>query len=107
MAAIGVGVAETIEIAEIRRARGSSLGATDGGTRTMNTAFHVVPQGKRWAVRRAGASRVLAVFDYQIDAQKDATDRARSSKGELIVHGRGGKFRLRNSYGGDPRRSKG
>lgn len=71
------------------------------------TSFHVVPHAGGWAVRRAGASRVLAVFDLQSDAQRDATARARESKGELFVHGRGGRFRLRNSYGSDPRRSKG
>jgi hypothetical protein len=70
-------------------------------------AYHVVPHPDGWAVRLAGASRVTSTHALQSDAEEAARKLARKRGGELIVHGRGGQIRARNSYGGDPASRKG
>ncbi|MFA6965534.1 DUF2188 domain-containing protein [Bosea sp. (in: a-proteobacteria)] len=68
---------------------------------------HVVPNGDKWSVRRAGASRASGTFE----TQREAIDRGRSiaqNQGtELYIHGRDGRIRERNSYGDDPFPPKG
>jgi len=43
----------------------------------------------------------------QAEARSTARKVAKSNEVELLVHGRNGRIRERNSYGSDPRRSKG
>ena len=61
------------------------------------------PRGEQWAVHGEGNSRDTALFD----TQREAIDRARTSAinkgGEVIVQGRNGKIRSKDSYGNDPR----
>jgi hypothetical protein len=68
---------------------------------------HVVPHEGRWRVEVEGRARPDSTHDTQAAARKKARDLARRSKSELLVHGRNGKVRERNTYGGDPRRTKG
>jgi hypothetical protein len=63
---------------------------------------HVVPNGKEWSVRKAGAVRASGLFKTQGEAVKKATEIARNLKSELYIHGKDGRIRARNSYGGDP-----
>ena len=63
---------------------------------------HVVPLGNGWAVKSAGAGRATVITTKQSDAISAARDIARNNHSELIVHGRDGKTRERNSYGNDP-----
>lgn len=63
---------------------------------------HVVPRGKKWAVRKAGAERVTRRFDTQQEAIKAARGIARNQGGEVFIHGRDGRIRERDSYGNDP-----
>ena len=63
---------------------------------------HVVPRGKKWAVRKAGAERVTRRFDTQREAIKAARGIARIKGGEVIIHGRDGRIRRRDSHGNDP-----
>ena len=67
---------------------------------------HVVPLGNGWAVKGAGASRATVITTKQSDAISVARDIARTNSTELIIHGRDGKIRERNSYGTDPHPQK-
>jgi hypothetical protein len=68
---------------------------------------HVVPLGNGWAVKSEGAVRATVITAKQSDAITYARDIARNNSSELIVHGRDGKIRERNSYGNDPHPPKG
>lgn len=60
---------------------------------------HVVKRGSDWAVRKEGAGRDTAVVDTQAEAEKLARQIATNQGGDVITHGRDGKFRERNTYG--------
>lgn len=62
---------------------------------------HVVPNGERWSVRRAGSSRASGTYDTQKEAVAEAKKIARRQETELYVHGRDGRIRERSSYGKD------
>ncbi len=64
------------------------------------------PDGK-WQVRGAGNQRATAITETQRDAISVATEIARNQQSEVIIHGRDGKIRERNSYGNDPFPPKG
>jgi hypothetical protein len=68
---------------------------------------HVVPHQGRWRVELEGTDRPRSAHDTQAAARREAREIARRNKAELLVHGRNGQVRERNSYGHDPRRSKG
>lgn len=62
---------------------------------------HVVPNGGKWSVRKAGASRASGTFATQKEAVRKATEIARNQKSEIFIHGRDGRIRERSSYGND------
>jgi uncharacterized protein YdaT len=68
---------------------------------------HVVPNGDKWSVRRAGAERASGTYSTQKEAIDRAKDIARNQQTELYVHGRDGRIRERTSYGHDPFPPKG
>lgn len=68
---------------------------------------HVVPNGERWSVRRAGASRASGTYTTQQEAIEKARTIARNQGTELYVHGRDGRIRERSSFGNDPFPPKG
>ncbi|WP_415155409.1 DUF2188 domain-containing protein [Maritalea sp.] len=68
---------------------------------------HVVPNGGKWSVRRAGATRATGTYATQQEAIEHAKVIARNQNTELYVHGRDGRIRERNSYGNDPSTVKG
>ena len=68
---------------------------------------HVVPLGNGWAVKSAGATKATIITTKQSDAISVAKGIAKNSQTELIVHGKDGKIRERNSYGKDPNPPKG
>ena len=55
-----------------------------------------------WSIRRQGAERSNGVFRRQADAIAHARELARSSRSELVVHGRDGRIRESDTYGRDP-----
>ena len=63
---------------------------------------HVVPHAGGWAVRGAGNSRATSVHDTQRGAIDAARGIAQNQHSELLIHGRNGQIRDRDSYGGDP-----
>ena len=73
----------------------------------MGKNQHVVSHGERWAVEAEGASEPFAVFKTQSEAWEKAKSIARKERSEALLHGKDGQIRARNTYGSDPRRSKG
>lgn len=71
-------------------------------------AIHTVSRdGVGWANVREGSSRALETFPTKAQAQAAGRRRASADKVEHIVHTRDGRISQRNSYGKDPRASKG
>lgn len=68
---------------------------------------HVVPRDDRWAVKGAGADRPTVVVDTQREAAERAREIARKQGTEVLIHGRDGRIRERDSYGNDPYPPKG
>ncbi|WP_323810410.1 DUF2188 domain-containing protein [Sphingobium baderi] len=68
---------------------------------------HVVPHENGWAVRGAGNSRATSVHETQAEAIGAARDIARNQQSELLIHGRNGQIRERDSFGNDPFPPKG
>lgn len=68
---------------------------------------HVVPHAGGWAVRGAGNGRATSVHDTQRDAIDAARGIAQNQHSELLIHGRNGQIRDRDSYGSDPFPPKG
>ena len=64
-------------------------------------AHHVVPNNRKWSVRRAGSSRASRTYGTQKEAVEKARESARNQQTELYIHGRDGRIRERNSYGRD------
>lgn len=67
---------------------------------------HVVPLGNGWAVQTEGRKTASVITSRQSEAISYARDIAKNQRAEVIVHGRDGKIRKKNSYGKDPNRSK-
>jgi uncharacterized protein YdaT len=68
---------------------------------------HVVPHPQGWAVKGAGADRASSVHGTQREAIESARGIARNQGTELLVHGRNGQIRERDSFGNDPYPPKG
>ena len=64
--------------------------------------LHVIPYAKKWALIKEGDSKVGSTFDTQIEAIEEARKLAKETAGELIIHGRTGRIRERDSYNSDP-----
>jgi len=68
---------------------------------------HVVPNNGQWAVRPEGGSRVTVRTDTQAEAIQVAREISRNQGSELLVHGRDGRIRERDSHGRDPNPPRG
>jgi len=62
------------------------------------TNIHVVPRIDGWIVRKEGTSRATSVHLTQRDAVDAARKIARNESRELVIHGRDGRIRDRDSY---------
>jgi hypothetical protein len=54
-----------------------------------------------------GSGRARSSHSTQSEAARAARQIARNNKAELLIDGRDAKIRERNTYGSDPRRTKG
>jgi Uncharacterized protein conserved in bacteria (DUF2188) len=68
-------------------------------------SVHVIPSGQGWAVEEGG--RQLSTHGTQAEAERVGREEAIRAQAELVVHGRSGQIERKNSYGNDPRSSKG
>lgn len=60
-----------------------------------------------WQVKGAGNNKATSVHSTQRSAWAESKDRARNAGGEAFLQGANGQIRERNTYGHDPRSSKG
>jgi hypothetical protein len=76
----------------------------------MATKAHIVveprPDG-RWARQKNGTQRAASLHDTQAGAERAARAQAKREHTELVVKGKDGRIQRRDSFGNDPRRSKG
>jgi hypothetical protein len=68
---------------------------------------HIVQRGDQWGTLREGAGRTSGNYDTQAEAISAGRDMAKQGQGELLIHGRDGAIRERNTYGHDPFPPKG
>jgi hypothetical protein len=63
---------------------------------------HVVRRDDGWAVLGENNSRDTGVYKTQGKAIKEAGKIAENQRSEVVIHGRDGKIRDKDSYGNDP-----
>ncbi|GAB6746094.1 DUF2188 domain-containing protein [Streptococcus uberis] len=69
---------------------------------------HVVPNSNGgWDVKGEGNSKATKHTSTQAEAIKVATEIAKNNSSEILIHGKNGKIRERNSFGNDPFPPKG
>jgi hypothetical protein len=68
----------------------------------MGKNQHVVKHPDGWAVKGAGNQKATRVIETQQEAIDIAKQIAENQKSEMLIHGRNGRIRERNSYGNDP-----
>ena len=67
-----------------------------------NRNQHVVPHSEGWAVKPEGGQRASSIHRTQAEAIARAREIAQNQKTELLIHGRDGRIRARDSHGADP-----
>ena len=73
----------------------------------MGKNQHVVPRGHAWGIRGEGNERITSLHDTQREAIDAAREIAHDQHAELLIHGRDGRIRDRDSSGHDPFPPKG
>ncbi|MFI3271992.1 MAG: DUF2188 domain-containing protein [Pseudomonadota bacterium] len=68
----------------------------------MSKNQHVLPRDGAWAVRGEGNQKDTSHHITQREAIDAARQIAINQKSELLIHGRDGKIREKNTYGEDP-----
>ncbi len=71
---------------------------------TGNPDVWVSPGDEGWRVHRPGAGRDSSHHDTQAEAIRRATEIAKRERVDLVVRGRDGQIRSKDSYGNDPPR---
>lgn len=64
--------------------------------------LHVVPRIDGWAVRSEGSIRATSIHSSQREAIHAARKVAKKTAAQLVIHGRDGRIRERDSYASDP-----
>lgn len=73
----------------------------------MSKNQHVVPNGSKWAVKGAGNEKYTKITSTQNEAISIAREISKNQNSELIIHGRNGAIRAKDSFGNDPKKTKG
>lgn len=60
-----------------------------------------------WARQKNGTLRAASLHTTQADAEKAARAQAQREGAELVIKGRDGRIQRRDSFGNDPRSSRG
>ena len=68
----------------------------------MGKNQHVVKNDDKWSVKGAGNLKATRNFDTQKEAIDYAKQIAQNQKSEVVIHGKDGKIRDKDSYGNDP-----
>jgi hypothetical protein len=69
--------------------------------------IHVLKQDNAWVVHIEGLERNRSTHRTQAEAIQAGRQAAQKANTELLVHGRDGAIRSRDSYGPDPRHRPG
>ena len=73
------------------------------GSDSIMANQHVSKNGEGgWKVKGVGNSKATSKHDTQKEAIEAARKIARNQKSEVVIHGRDGKIRAKDSYGNDP-----
>ena len=73
----------------------------------MANQVFVSPDGEDWKVKVVGNQKASAICDTKAEAVERAKEIAQNQRLELLVQNIDGTIGWRNSYGNDPRKSKG
>jgi hypothetical protein len=73
----------------------------------MGKNVWVGPHKHGWAAKTEGTDKAAGVFKTQAEAIDRGRDMAEARRSELIIQGRDGQIRAKDSQGNDPRRTKG
>jgi uncharacterized protein YdaT len=68
----------------------------------MGKNQHVVKHQDGWAVKGAGNEKATKVTQTQGQAIEKAREIAKNQKSEVVIHGKNGQIRDKDSYGNDP-----
>jgi uncharacterized protein YdaT len=68
----------------------------------MGKNQHVTPKGDKWQVIGAGNQKATNICRTQSEAIERARDIAINQRSEVVIHGRDGRIRDKDSYGKDP-----
>jgi hypothetical protein len=63
---------------------------------------HITPNKGNWQVKISGNEKASNVTSTQKDAIDIGRQRAKDMKTELVIHGRDGQIKDKDSYGNDP-----
>jgi len=67
----------------------------------MGKNQHVVKNGDKWSVKGTGNEKATKNLDTQKQAIDHAKSIAKNQKSEVVMHGKDGKIRDKDSYGND------
>lgn len=73
----------------------------------MINQIFVSPNGKDWKLKVIGNQKASAICDTKAEAVERAKEIAQNQHLELLVQNLDGTIGWRNSYGNDPRKSRG
>ena len=73
----------------------------------MPRQIFVSPDDGDWKIKVVGNQKSSGIYDKKAEAVEHAKEIAKNQRLELIVQNRDGVIGWRNSYGNDPRESKG
>jgi len=68
----------------------------------MGKDQHIVKHPDGWAVKGEGNNKATVVTKTQEEAIEKGREIAKNQESELLIHGKDGQIRNRNSYGNDP-----
>jgi uncharacterized protein YdaT len=68
----------------------------------MGKNQHVVPHNGAWGVKGSGNKKVTEVSATQAQAIDRAKSIAKNQGSEVVIHGKNGQIRDKDSYGNDP-----
>ena len=68
----------------------------------MGKNQHVVKHYDGWAVKGERNNKATVVTKTQVEAIEVAREIAKNQHSELLIHGKNGQIRTRDSYGNDP-----
>jgi hypothetical protein len=68
----------------------------------MGKNQHVIPHKGNWGVKGAGNKKVTEVSPTQAQAIALAKSIAKNQSSEVVIHGKNGQIRDKDSYGNDP-----